>query len=158
MDQLDEQPHVAEIILTEQTIAWCKSVLPKEENKEEDSAKKSTDFNHPEGSKGLLKKDDREEDFYFAPTKKKSQRRKKKEHSGKKNIKHDAVTFKLLHQLKLDVPITTDDIPAIITKLEQLAGYNQKVKDWEVNREEMKRKILVGARRPQEHMSEAAGN
>ena len=132
--------------MTEQTIAWCKSVFPKEEKKEEDSAAKSTDFNNPEGAMGLLKKDVREADFYFAPTKKKAQKGKKKDDSGKKNIKYDA-------------PIAADEIPAIITKLEeQLADYNQKMKDWEVNREEMKRKILVGVRRPQEHMSEAAGN
>ena len=47
VDQLDEQPHVAEITLTEQTIAWCKSVFPKEEKKEESSAKKSTNCKNP---------------------------------------------------------------------------------------------------------------
>merc|ERR1711904_740145 len=58
VDALDEQPHIAEITLIEQTIAWCKSVLPKEEKKKDDGAKKSTDFNNPEGYGVLLKKDD----------------------------------------------------------------------------------------------------
>ena len=63
---------------------------------------------------GLFKNDDREADFYFAPTEKKAHKGKKKDDSGKKNIKYDA-------------PIAADEIPAIITKLEeQLADYNQK--------------------------------
>jgi len=146
VDALDEQPHIAEITLIEQTIAWCKSVLPKESKKEDEVAKKTTDFNNPDGSMVMLKKEDREEEFYFAPTKKKSGKGgKKKEETGKKTIKHDAATFKLFDQLKLDAPLSTDEIPDLITKLEgQLEDYNNKVKDWEVNREEMKRKILAG--------------
>merc|ERR1719331_1395994 len=94
----------------------------------------------------LLKKDDREEEFYFAPTKKKAAKGKKKDDAGKgKTIKHDAATFQLFDQLKLDAPLSTDEIPDIIEKLEaQLEDYNNKVKDWEVNREAMKAKILAG--------------
>merc|ERR1719387_2559325 len=47
VEQLDEQPHVAEITLLEQTIAWCKSVLPKEEKKEDDTKTKDTQYNNP---------------------------------------------------------------------------------------------------------------
>merc|ERR1719159_1959116 len=50
VDQLDEQPHVAEITLLEQTIAWCKSVLPKEVKKEDTASKKQTEFNNPDGA------------------------------------------------------------------------------------------------------------
>merc|ERR1711904_63185 len=49
VEQLDEQPHVGEITLIEQTIAWCKSVLPKEEKKQDDGKAKETDYNNPEG-------------------------------------------------------------------------------------------------------------
>merc|ERR1711904_24406 len=81
VEQLDEQPHVAEITLLEQTIAWCKSVLPKETKESEDKAKAQTNYNNPDGAMILLKKDDREEEFYYAPTKKKAQKGKKKEDS-----------------------------------------------------------------------------
>jgi len=146
VEQLDEQPHVAEITLIEQTIAWGKNLLPKEEKKEDVGEKKSTDHNNPEGSMILLKKNDREEEFYYAPTKKKSQKGgKKKEDSAKKTIKHDAATFQLFDSLKLDAPITVDEIPDLIVKLEaMLEDYNKKVAAWEKNREEMKKKILAG--------------
>merc|ERR1719316_1760519 len=48
VEQLDEQPHVAEITLLEQTIAWCKSVLPKESKAAEAETKKVTDYNNPD--------------------------------------------------------------------------------------------------------------
>merc|ERR1719453_2955268 len=47
VEELDEQPHVAEITLLEQTIAWCKSVLPKEAKSEEAAEKKNTTYNNP---------------------------------------------------------------------------------------------------------------
>merc|ERR1719313_3037576 len=94
----------------------------------------------------LLKKADRDEEMYFAPTKKKAAKGKKKDDSAKgKSIKHDAATFKLFDSLKLDAPLSTDEVPGLIEKLEQqLEDYNQKVKDWEKNREQLKAKILAG--------------
>merc|ERR1719401_1600470 len=97
----------------------------------------------------LLKKEDREEEeYYFAPTKTKASKSK---HKGKadggssKPIKHNAETFQLFDKLKLDAPITVDDIPPLLEKLEeQLAVYKKKVEEWQVNRDEMKRKILEG--------------
>merc|ERR1719446_1628655 len=79
------------------------------------------------------------------PLKGKKNKAKKggKTEGGSKPIKHNAETFRLFDQLKLDAPITTDEIPAILEKLEaQLVDYNNKVKEWEEKREEMKRKIL----------------
>merc|ERR1712048_485645 len=61
-------------------------------------------------------------------------------------------TFRLFEQLKLDAPITTGDIPAVLEKLEvQLEGYKKKVEEWEENREEMKRKILDGLEEEEEY-------
>jgi uncharacterized coiled-coil DUF342 family protein len=146
VEQLDEQPHVAEITLLEQTIAWCKSVMPKESKAAEEETKKEIKHNNPDGAMILLKKDDRDEEFYYAPTKSKKKGGKKKDESAKgKSIKHDAATFKLFDSLKLDAPLSTDEVPGIIEKLEsQLEDYNQKVKDWEQNREVLKAKILAG--------------
>merc|ERR1711924_198473 len=103
-------------------------LIPKDAKKEEGAKKADTTFNNPEGAMVLLKKEDREEEFYFAATKKKSAKGKKSKEDTKKTIKHDAATFKLFDQLKLDAPLSTDEIPAIIAKLEeQLKDYDEKV-------------------------------
>merc|ERR1712032_1705970 len=74
----------------------------------------------------------------------------KAEGSGKP-IKHNAETFRLFDQMKLDAPITTDDIPALLEKLEeQLEMYKGKVKTWEEKRDEMKQKILAGEVLPED--------
>merc|ERR1719398_271805 len=95
-----------------------------------------------------MKKEDREEEFYFVPTKKKAGKKAKgsgASDNSKKAIKHNAETFKLFDSLKLDAPITIAEIPALLTKLaEQKKVYEAKVKDWEENKEEMKRKIKEG--------------
>merc|ERR1719378_991062 len=44
-EKAEEQPFLAEITLIEQTIAWCKAQLPKEEEKKEEQ--KTTSFNNP---------------------------------------------------------------------------------------------------------------
>merc|ERR1712139_430069 len=94
----------------------------------------------------VLSKEHREEEFYFAPTKGKAAKKKAAASKPKAaDIKHNVETFRLFEQLKLDAPITTDDIPALLEKLEaQLEEYHAKVKVWEQNRDEMKRKILAG--------------
>jgi len=145
-EKLDDQPHVAEITLIEQTILYCKS-LTQAKSVEQKEEKKSTVYDNPENTV-VLKKDEAEEEFYFAPTKGKKNKSKTKnkgsETSGKP-IKHNAETFNLFDKLKLNAPITTDDIPGLLEQLEvQLAEYKDKVKEWEVKREEMKRKILDG--------------
>merc|ERR1712061_715270 len=86
--------------------------------------------------------------------KKKGKSKQKKddgEATGNKPIKHNAETFRLFDQLKLDAPITTGDIPGILEKLEEkLEMYKLKVKDWEEKREEKKRRILEGTYDPDE--------
>merc|ERR1719291_1497678 len=115
-------------------------------DKEAKEEKKDIAHNNPEGTQILAKKEDREEEFYFVPTAKKKSKSKNKgakAEGSAKPIKHNAETFRLFDQLKLDAPITTDDIPAILEKLEaQLESYKGKVKEWEEKRDEMKRKIL----------------
>merc|ERR1712021_325715 len=128
----------------EQTIKFCKSLTSgKEVEKKED--KKDIEHNNMDGLQVLGKKDERDE-FWFEPTKaKKSKGTKAKGTGTAKPIKHNAVTFKLFDQLKLDAPITLDDIPPTLEKLEaQLVKYEAKVADWEKNKEERKAKILAG--------------
>merc|ERR1712039_970575 len=76
---------------------------------------------------------------------KKSKGSKPKGKEASKPIKHNAVTFKLFDQLKLDAPITLDDIPPTLEKLEaELVKFEAKVADWEKTKEEKKAKILAG--------------
>merc|ERR1719253_748802 len=92
----------------------------------------------------LLKKADREEEFFFAPTKKKKDAKSKAKKESNA-IKHNVETFKLFSELKLDAPITTDEISPLIEKLEaQMETYKAKIQEWTEKREEMKRKILAG--------------
>merc|ERR1712203_788642 len=143
--RLEEQPYVAEITLIEQTIAFCNSLTQKKADEKQEE-KKDIAHNNPEGTEVLVKKEDQDE-FFMMPAKGKKSKSKKggKAEGGSKPIKHNAETFRLFDQLKLDAPITTDEVPALLEKLEtQLADYQQKVKVWEETKEEQKRKILEG--------------
>merc|ERR1712032_1547319 len=122
VEKLDEQPYISEITLIEQTIKFCKSLLPKGETEQKEE-KSEIVYDNPEGSQVLLKKADRDE-WYFTPTKKgKGAKTKGKDAKGdsgasSKPIKHNAETFRLFDQLKIDAPITTGDIPAALEKHE----------------------------------------
>jgi len=145
-EAMDIQPHVAEITLIEQTILFCKSLV-QDKGAVVKEEKKEISHSNPDGTEILLRKEDREEEYYYAPTaqKKKGKAKNKGTKEGAKPIKHNAETFKLFDQLKLSAPITTEDIPATLEKLEeQLEGYKEKVKAWEKSRDEKKQKILAG--------------
>merc|ERR1712113_1227537 len=148
-ERLEEQPYVAEITLIEQTIAFCNSLTQKKADEKQEE-KKDIAHNNPEGTEVLVKKDDQDE-FFMMPSKGKKSKSKKggKSEGSAKPIKHNAETFRLFDQLKLDAPITTDEVPALLEKLEaQLADYQQKVKVWEETKEEQKRRILEGLEEP----------
>merc|ERR1712060_998607 len=145
-ENLDDQPYVSEVTLIEQTMLFCRN-LTATKNEEKKTEEKEIVHNNPEGTEVLLKKDDRDE-YYFNPTSKGKKGKKKgpgTETSSKKPIKHNAETFQLFDKLKLNAPITTDDIPPLLEKLEkQLEDYKLKVKEWEEKREERKKRILEG--------------
>merc|ERR1712110_1113562 len=99
------------------------------------------------GGEMLVSKEDREKEYYYEPTArgKKSKTKAKKDEGSSKPIKHNAETFQLFDKLKLDAPITTDDVPALLEKLEvKLVDFNNKVKKWEEQREDLKERILAG--------------
>merc|ERR1712217_542939 len=63
-EKLDEQPHVAEMTLIEQTILFCKSLTQtKGPAKEEEKKTVATEIEGLSGGMMLLKKEDREEEF-----------------------------------------------------------------------------------------------
>merc|ERR1712099_85464 len=139
-EKLEDQPYVAEITLIEQTIAFCNSLTVKKASDVQED-KKEIAHNNPEGTEVLVKKEDQDE-FFMMPAKGKKSKGKEsgKAEGSSKPIKHNAETFRLFDQLKLDAPITTDDIPATLEKLEvQLEDYKNKVKEWEETKEEQKR-------------------
>merc|ERR1711879_156253 len=143
---MGDQPYVAEITLIEQTIAFRES-LTKKKAEAEEQEKKEVEHGDTKGLEVLMKKEDRDEEYYYAPPakgkKSKGKKGAKAEGSSAKPIKHNAETFRLFDQLKLNAPITTDEIPGILEKLEEkLEMYKDKVKEWEEKREEMKKKIL----------------
>jgi len=145
-EKLDDQPFVSETTLLEQTIKFCKSFQPKQE--EEQKTTKEIEHTNKKDEIVLMSKSKRDEEFYYAPTKKgkASKSKGKKEGGGSaKPIKHNAETFKLFATLKIDAPITTDDIPATLEKLEaEMETFQAKIKDWEKSRDERKAKILAG--------------
>lgn len=132
---------MAEITLIEQMIKFCNSLVQSKGAEKKDEEEKKEIAPVKDGETLLLKKEDREEEFYFAPTKgKKASKSKNKggktEGGGSKPIKHNAETFQLFDKLKLDAPITVDEIPPLLEKLEeQLAKYQKKVEEWQKNRD-----------------------
>merc|ERR1711972_1120212 len=115
----------------------------------EEQEKKEVEHGDTKGLEVLMKKEDRDEEYYLAPSakgkKSKGKKGAKAEGSTAKPIKHNAETFRLFDQLKLNAPITTDEVPALLEQLqEKLADYQQKVKVWEETKEEQKKKILAG--------------
>merc|ERR1712087_330557 len=96
------------------------------------------------GLEVLMKKEDRDEEYYYAPTAKGKKGKKAKgkaDGSSAKPIKHNAETFRLFDQLKLNAPITTDEVPALLEQLqEKLAEFQQKVKVWEETKESRRKR------------------
>jgi len=143
VDNLDNQPHTHEISLVVQTTKFCKTFLAKEAKVEVET--KDTVHDNPDTHMVLASKKSRDDEYYYAPSKSKAKTGKAKKETGKQQIKHNAVTFKLFKELDLDAPITTDDIPEVLQKLEvKMQFYQDKIQEWEANREEMKRKIMAG--------------
>merc|ERR1711953_1184861 len=146
VEKLDENPYVSQITLIEQTVKFCKGLLPQDaaEKKEET---KETVFNNKDGEVVLGKKEDRADEWYFTPTKKKGAPKKGKPEGdvSKKPIKHNAETFKLFDTLGLEAPITVADVPPLIEKLEKsLETYQEKVQAWVDKKEEMKLSMKNG--------------
>merc|ERR1719350_948301 len=131
---------------------FCRS-LTQSKGVEQKSEEKKTVFDNPADTEVLVKKEDRDE-YYFMPTakgKKGKSKSKASEEKSSKPIKHNAETFRLFSQLGLNAPITTDDIPDTMAKLEaKLEEYKKKVKEWEVTRDEKKRYIMEHGSLPED--------
>jgi len=147
VDKLEENPYVSDLALIDQTVLWCKNLLPKAAAAEE--VKKEEKNIDRDGEMVLLKKEDRDEEFFFAPTKKKAgkgKNKKGKEDAGASgNIKHNVETFRFFDQLKLDAPMSVSDIPATLEKLATLkSSFDDKVEAWEAKRDKARAMIAAG--------------
>lgn len=141
----EEQPFLAETTLIEQVLAYCNGLIA---TKQQDVAKEAADVKHvnPEGSLVLASKKQREEEemFFKGKGKKKDIRKQKaeakanqKDDSKDSKIKHTLASIDIFSSLKLTPPVTTADVPPLIDQLnEKLAGYKEKVKEWENEKEE----------------------
>lgn len=142
-DMLDTNPHLAHMTLIEQTIHYCKSLLPEEKVAEE--SKKPAVPEALDGMEVIVKQEDNMEDFYCFKKKSKKKEQKAPEKKTSNMIKHNGHTFALFEQLKMDMPITLDDIPQTLELLkEKLEECEAKTNKFEDEKEEMKAKILGG--------------
>jgi len=153
VEALDDQPYVEELARVEQCTRYCKTLVP-DEAKAEAEEKKETVFNNKDNEVVLLKKDDRNDEGIVAATKVKAKKSSKKKGGGdasKQKITLNMDSFKDWAFLGLPPPMFLSDIPELLTKLEEKKKhFEQKVKDWEENKEELKRKILAGEIKPED--------
>jgi len=140
-----EPPHFAEVVLLEQTLQFCRSILPREEERPEE--KKSVEYNNPEGSVIVIPKEQRGMDFLIPPVKPRrseaksmKQREKLKKAENLKTIRHNVHSFSLFEKLMMDAPLSTDDLPATIEKLrDHLDKRRAEIATWEAKRDEARR-------------------
>merc|ERR1711959_875921 len=146
IEALDDEPYVDELARVDQCTRWCKSMLPQESGKKEEE-KKETVHNNKDGEVVLLKKEDRDSEFNIPATKMKSKKGKKQggADASKQKLTMNMDNFGDWAFLGLPPPMFVSDIPELLTKLEEKKKhFEQKVKDWEGNKEEMKHKIMDG--------------
>merc|ERR1719487_2484370 len=146
IEALDDEPYVDELARVDQCTRWCKSMLPQESGKKEEE-KKETVHNNKDGEVVLLKKEDRDSEFNIPATKMKSKKGKKQgaADASKQKLTMNMDNFGDWAFLGLPPPMFVSDIPELLTKLEEKKKhFEDKVKDWAENKEEMKRKILDG--------------
>lgn len=141
-----EPPGSAEMRLLEQTLLYCKKLLPK--NHDEVQEKKPVEYNNPEGSLIIIPKEDRSEEYLFAPPKPRRHEGKirkrpptsklKKSKEAQQVLLHTPLSLKLFEELRIVPPVNTSDVPATIDEVEErLAEHQEKAKRWELKRQEL---------------------
>jgi len=138
-----EEPHERQpdLILMEQTIDYCKQLMPKTEVVEE-SKGPELDGSAFQGFQMMASKKDRAADgALLVGTKAKKGfkvggKNNGSEKEGKsKAIKHTAGTLESFTKLKMKAPTTTADLPDLLKKLEDAcASLKKDIADWEIER------------------------
>jgi len=139
-EKAKENPFLGIMTLLEQTIAYLKTLAPRDggaKTEEEKKAEKDLSADAPKGMAVLKSKKERDEEFYWAPTKSKKDKKKAASKSKPQTIKHNAGTFEMFQELNCDAPISTTDVAPTLEKLEtQLAEFHVKVTEWQQKQEE----------------------
>lgn len=135
-------PFLGETTLLEQTIDYCKGLLPKEAAAKEEEK----EIQHLEGFQAMKSKRDRDNEMYFEATKGKKGKKNMKNltpkedkelstGAGKKAIKHTAESFSIFKQLEVSTPMSVGELPELLEALQKkLDLVNKKVEDWEAER------------------------
>lgn len=113
-----------DLTLVEQTIAYLKSVLPKEET--ETKVTQETVYDNPEGCVVLVSKKDRDLDDLCV---KKKKAPKKKVRTT--TLNHTVGTYRYFELLKISAPLTLDDVPQTLETLESMREkYSKDLAEW----------------------------
>ena len=141
-----EPPGSAEMRLLEQTLLYCKKLLPKSDEVVEE--KKPIEYNNPEGSVIIIPKEDRSEEYLFAPPKPRRHEGKirkrpptsklKKTKEAQQVLLHSPLSFQLFEELRIVPPVNTSDVQPTIDEVEErLAKHRQAAQQWELKRQEL---------------------
>lgn len=144
-DKLDLNPHQDMITLIDQTLTYCKSLCPEDNDQQQE--KKQVVHDLGEGLTILARKEEREDEFFYVATaKKKSKGKSSAKKEGPKMIKHNAMTFGLFDKLGLNAPMNTGDVPALIEELKgKMSEFEEKTREWQATKEEKRRELLEKA-------------
>jgi uncharacterized coiled-coil DUF342 family protein len=148
----EDLPFQDDINLVNQVITYCRSLVKGDEEKKEEK-KTETKFDNPEGSMVVLgkKKDDGELKLVVKGQKAKKNRDQAATKEKKSTtFKHQLETLHLFGSVKLDPPLSADEVPGLLEKLnQQLSELKEKqddaTKDIREKREEAKKKLAEAA-------------
>lgn len=118
-----ELPYEAECLLLTQTIQYLQKII--EEPGNNTSEKEKTEENDANLAGALLPKSQRKEVYFYAPKQKgKHGKDHEKKKEKPKTLKYDVGTLAYFEQCGLTAPVTIDDVPACLEKLDaKLQGY-----------------------------------
>eukprot|EP00931_Biecheleriopsis_adriatica_P071030 TRINITY_DN4488_c0_g1_i1.p1 TRINITY_DN4488_c0_g1~~TRINITY_DN4488_c0_g1_i1.p1 ORF type:complete len:849 (+),score=260.74 TRINITY_DN4488_c0_g1_i1:27-2573(+) len=130
-----EPPHFAEVRLLEQTLAYCRTLLPKELNSE------AISFSSRPPA--------RSEEYLFAPLKPRrhegkvhkrpqTSKLKRTRTEGEQVIMHTPLSFRLFEELQMTAPANTAEVPDTVAEVQRrLAALKEQIADWEAKRKEL---------------------
>jgi len=130
-----EPPYFNEVVLLEQTLKFCRALMPKVDEKA--SAEREVAYNNPDGTVVLPPREkQRDKEYLMAPIKPLRNEgkvsKKKTKIEGAQAIRHDVRTLALFDDLQLEAPFSTEDLPATVAKLEErLAERMERIAEWE---------------------------
>jgi len=152
-DLPQEPPRFAEFRLLQQTLAYCRKLLPKDNEAEKE--RKPVEYNNPEGSLVIVPKEQRTEEFLFVPPKPRrhegkvrkrppTSKMKKTRTEGKQVLLHTPLSLSLFAELKIVPPVNTCDVPLTVDEVEErLEAIRKEAAQWEEKKKELQAQRLA---------------